>query len=706
MLRPTTTRVPFDARTRSKSGLPFGLIVTPLAPSPPPSSSPLLDSEQAPHLSAAASTSKDVPRCAYCGAYISASCKMNTRYWRCSVCLQRNNLPARYSPTISAGPDAVNLIPELSNDLYNTPVMDQSSNDAPPTAYVFLLDESGDQTYLDAARTAIKSALDVIEGESLVGVMMYGRYLKFLDVRNEGVIRRICPMEENISMPTVFPPDQWLRLSSGTGVSQRILKILSKVSPTLLNPDNPPMRPMGPAVEATLDMIANAGLLAARIMVIGAGQPNLGKDSMSDVRGSIEQDRNRFPRPVVGLYSELGARAAAIGAMVDVYLVARELVDVTSLAPLAYLSGGRVNLYDGTEGTLEQDVWQHLNDAAVVRGMLRLRCSPWWALKEVYGSGVSRDAEVAEVFRIGCHGRTSTLATELEFVNDEDVSGDESKTRDGCVQVAFRGVFVEPGVLPQTVLRVETRMYGASGSEETVRQEGDANAVMKMMFHRALCVAEEQGIAEARVLLSDWLANLLAKTEVGSGEARMDGVLEGYAGLKGLPQLVFGAMRSLLFQQEAVSGEARAALRYAWEGLSPELLARAIYPRMYSFLNIDEKSNRVLPLSSVAVRESGHPIFLVDAFSEIVIYYAVSRRRDVIFPPPESSGVMRVRAGCARDRPVTPRFNLCLEGTPKDRWFNSLLIEDATPGGGTQSFSAFMRGILDAAVEIRQGLTQ
>lgn len=629
---------------------------------------------------------------------------MNTRYWRCSVCLRRNNLPARYAPTISAGPDAVNLIPELSTDVYNLPALEQASNNAPPTAYVFLLDESGDQVYLDAARTAIMSALDVIEGESLVGVVIYGRYLKFLDVRNQGVIRRICPVEESISMPAVFPPDQWLRLSSGTGVSERILEMLSNMSPTLQSPKNAPMRPMGAAVEAALDMIASAGLLAARMIVIGAGQPNSGKDGMVDARGTAEQDSNRFPDPAIGLYSELGTRAAAIGAMVDVYFVTKDVIDVATVAPLAYLSGGRINFYDGTEGTLEQDVGQHLNDAAVVRGMLRLRCSPFWEVKKVHGCGVSRDAEVAEVYRLGCHGTTSTLAAELGFVDDKRFAKDENEM--GCVQVAFRGVFVEPGVLPQTVLRVETRMYLATSSEETVREEGDANAVMKMMFHRALRTADERGIGEARALLSDWLANLLAKTKSGGGESGMDGVLEGYAGLKGLPQLVFGAVRSLLFREESVPGEARAAFRYAWEGLSPELLARAVYPRMYSFLNIDEKSNRVLPLSLAAVRESGHPIFLVDAFSEVVIYYAVSGQRDVIFPPPESSGVMRVKAGCARDRPVTPRFILCMEGTPKDRWFKSLLIEDAVPGPGTQSSSAFMQGILDAAVEIRQGLTQ
>lgn len=704
MLRPTASRVPHDAATQSQTALPLGALVTPLAPSPPPRSvdsanSTLSPRERDEFIASAATTSEAIPRCAQCAAYISVRSEMNARYWRCCMCSKRNALPSRYTPALLAAPEAIDLVPELSRDVYDVPLDDAP---VPPTAYIFLLDTNGDHMYLDTARQGLRNALEAIEGHTTVGVALYSDNLSFLDARSQGLLRTVSALDIDVPISQVFPSDQWLR-PTNADTREAIMRVLSRLTPSshLHDPDHTTHRALGPAVRAALDMIEAAELLASRIVVIAAGEPNCG-DGAIQISGETTTPKDRFPTPVTPFFVDQGARASLLGAMIDCYIVSRMPVDVASISPLAQTTGGSLILYETAESSLAQDVWQHLNDPAVVRGMLRIRTSAQLAVSDVYGCGVYRDMEVENVFRLSCHGHTSTLAAELAYTDEQGFTAKDAGKP--CIQVAFRGVFLEPGALPQRVLRVETQVYPVSSSRAAIHRDADPNAVAGLLFHKAIATADEQGIAEARMLLFDWLANLIANTAIESSNEDHDGIvdptLQKYPTLRTIPRLVFGLIRSFLFRQEAVAPDARAALRCIWEDLSPELLAAAAYPRLSSFLNLEEKSIKELPLSITSVKQSGHPIFMLDAFSEVVIYYATPGRRDLPFPPKESSLVMRVRAACIRDRPVTPKCVVCREGTPKDRWFKSYLIEDAVPGAAAQSFSAFMQGIADAAEEI------
>lgn len=703
MLRSTTSCIPQDAAIQTASALPWGAMVTPLAPSPPPRITPFSEtslSEEASqaHINAAARVSTEIPRCTSCKAYISAKCHVTARNWRCCLCGTTISLPRRYADVVNFGGDAVQLVPELSRIVYDVPV---DEDPVTPAAYIFILDENGDQSYLDAARDAIRKALDVVEGETYVGLILYGESLSLLDLRYDGIIRRLSLLDSDLSLTHIFPPDQWLR-PTGPKVSNTIMRILSRLKPPpdLYDEDKKVQRALGPAIRAALNMVESASLLASRIVLIGAGEPSFGEGQI-EIAESGATTKDRLPAPATTFYSEQGARAGFLGAMVDIYMVSRVPVDIASISPLAQRSGGRLTLYESGEDTLAQDVWQHLNDPAVMRGLLRVRTCSQFAVSEVYGCGVYRDQQVGEVFRLSCHGHTSTLAVDFAFATAEGFS--RRTPRPPCVQVAFRGVFLEPGALPQRVIRVETHTYAVSGSRSALRAAADANAIVTLWFHKAIAAGDEQGIGEARMLLFDFLANLIARTaKVDSGCDALvaDDTLDKHAALKKIPKVIFGLIRSFLFRQEAVAPDTRAALRCIWEDLSPELLAAAAYPRLFSFANLEEKSMKEVGLSWDAVKQCGHAIFMVDAFSEVVIYYANADRRDLVFPPPESSGIMRVRAGCIRDRPVTPKCMVCREGTAKARWFKALLIEDAAPGAAAQSFSAFMQGVVDAAQDI------
>lgn len=696
MLRTTSGRAPLTPSVQVASGLPFGALISPLAPSPPPPTLPPVDSATAESFAAAVSPDASaIPRCDACAAYISALAELTPNSWTCPMCLSRNTLPQRYDAAVRAGPDALALIPELSRTVYDVIVPD----DAPltPASYIFVVDATGDAAYLDAMRLAVRHALDVVDGPTFVGLMIFNESISLVDARGDGALRRFDPLDADLSVHTVFPPHQWLR-PSGLPLTDALMRVLADLSP-VHEGSSRPSRPFGAAAQTALDMVETAGLTATRIIAILAGEPDAIEGSVPAPEVSARPDA--LPAPRTTFYSEQGARAAACSAMIDIYLACRAPPDVASLAPLAHLSGGRLHLYETADDALHRDVWQHLNDPAVLRGMLRLRATPPLMAAEAYGSGVWRDDGVRDVFRLSCHGHSATLAVDLGFAPAGGPLPTDP-TSPPVVQAAFRGVFLEPGALPHRVLRVETRALLPDAKPSALRTSADARAAVALVFHRAVAAADEIGIGHARVQLFDWLAELVARARHDKEDVLPDAenALPGCDALLDAPRLVFGLVRSPLFRQGGVAADARVALRAVWEDLSADLLAAAAYPHLESYVDLDTPGKSGLALSSMAVRECGDPILMVDAFSEVVIYYAMPDRTDLTFPPPEGCALMRARAARVRDRPVSPRFVICREGTPKDRWFKSYLIEDAVAGAAAQSFSSFMQGVVDTANDV------
>lgn len=798
MLRLSSASLPANATIAEESGLPYSALVSPLAPSPGLDPESLELSRSLPATkrvsfgSARAPEMGFVPRCYRCAAYISKHCKKTVRVWNCVICGAQNTLPSRYLPAVRDGPAALTTIPELSLRVYDVPVADEVP--VTPLAYIFVIDVHGDDAYLDAMRLAVRKALDVVEGESFAGVMLYGDTVQLIDTRPAAHggdhARAETPATLRPFSVKDLPPDQWLR-RTGAKLTDAIIGALSNLSgpgagagtrtSLVADPSQEPRRAMGPAVRAALDMVEGAGLTGARVIVMAGGEPNHGDGSLglrarstfSPTSNGVTQPQqnalpsdDRFPAPITPFYTEQGTRANMLGAMIDIYLTSRKPVDIASLSPLAQFSGGRLLVYDAgvpaAESSLPNDLWQHLNDPMLIRGLLRVRTTQNVLTHEVYGCGLFRDAEVEDVFRLSCHGHASTLAVEFGLPAKPSSRNRSLPQNAVVVQIAVRGVFVEPGMLPQRVLRIETVLVDTVDRDVRLLWESaDANVVATTMFHKAVATADEHGIGAARLLLSDWLAqlvvcgsrvhplgqfkdsenatpndrNILYRNEVSSGytngytnghangqnvaadkdvddEQETMTWLDLYEGLRTVPQLVFGLIRSFMFRHEAVAADIRSAMRCIWEDLSPELLSAAAYPKLVSFRNLDggvshgrvvEASDVIgwsLPLSSDAVRKCGHDVFLIDALSEVVIYYTAEGCARFSYPPPDGSVLAKVKGQCMRDRPVIPKVVICREGTPAERWFNAHLIEDGTTQAGTtsaQSYKQFMRSVKHTA---------
>ncbi len=163
MLRATVAKFPLDGTVAEETGLPWGALITPVAPSPPSPTAAggdleptrAFSSEPVPSTSAAR-TAAEIPRCGECGGYIAEQCRLNLRFWRCALCHARNALPDRYAPAVlTDNPAPHEVAPEILTPLYEVPVDDPHAADlVTPTAYIFLVDVTGDSAFFDAVRAA------------------------------------------------------------------------------------------------------------------------------------------------------------------------------------------------------------------------------------------------------------------------------------------------------------------------------------------------------------------------------------------------------------------------------------------------------------------------------------------------------------------------------------------------------------------------
>ena len=108
MLEPTCHAVPPSPAAKEDAGVPFGVVIQPLAPLAPPRATPRDALASANALGACA---EEVARCKRCYGYISAACAFYHREWRCALCGAHNALPRRY-----ASKQLRARLPELAGD--------------------------------------------------------------------------------------------------------------------------------------------------------------------------------------------------------------------------------------------------------------------------------------------------------------------------------------------------------------------------------------------------------------------------------------------------------------------------------------------------------------------------------------------------------------------------------------------------------------
>ncbi|KAA8498729.1 hypothetical protein FVE85_6314 [Porphyridium purpureum] len=425
--------------------------------------------------------------------------------------------------------------------------------------------------------------------------------------------------------------------------------------------------------------------------------------------------------------------AAQLGIMIDVVASRHYVLGLASIQRLVHITGGRVVLcMDWLDSDrLHDDLVRSLTEATAFQGVLRIRTTPEFQVARLYASSFQSMASFLDagytVYSFAMRGERSCVAADLAFCNIEGFMGSVLAP---CMQVAYRYTRVyqdkQGNMRLARLLRVCTRSFGTAQSKTLIQKECDMPVVLKVLLHKFLLAAQDQGEEEASLMLRDWLANLVccgpqAASQTESSSSETKGSFSGAGGfmasstgttasrvealasipaLAGIPRIVFGLMRSRLTARakDAGNGEnvpcladdEQVALRLLWTSLPPESLVQCVYPRLVGFETIESSASRELVLSSksLLLHDGKYTVFLLDAYDTVVIFY--TQRAKCTYPPPIDSKLMQTVVHVSKDRPFGARIELCREGssTPQSRLFSSLLIEDGVHTSTLASFSS------------------
>ncbi|KAF7121309.1 hypothetical protein RHSIM_Rhsim13G0112600 [Rhododendron simsii] len=264
-------------------------------------------------------------------------------------------------------------------------------------------------------------------------------------------------------------------------------------------------------------------------------------------------------------------------------------------------------------------------------------------------------------------------------------------------------------------LRIRTLQFGTARNITELYDSVDPEAVLSILVHKVISASLEQGVREGRMLLHDWLVILTAQyndacklvqyDHGSSTAARIDIALSQCPQLQPLPRLVFALLRNQLlrFHEEGVHPDYRIYLQCLFSALEPSSLHRAIYPLLTSYATPDKQAFPRHSLSRAALITSGSPIFFLDAFTTLIVFYSSTADPSLPYPPPHDCLLRTTINKLKQERSITPRLIFLKGGQDDCTSFENYLIEEQdVDGSGFTSmmgFVSFLEEVSQSVVE-------
>eukprot|EP00964_Phaeocystis_antarctica_P058581 scaffold34763_cov82-Phaeocystis_antarctica.AAC.12 len=280
MLEPTFAAFPQDPATKDAAGVPFGCVAQPLAPF----TDDVLAEDELEHADA-------VARCETCLGYISSHCQFLRHHWRCSLCGTLSSTPARYTTARR------NKLPELADAAVELRLGEATA--AQPPLCLVLVDDSGDDDFLEVARAALHAAVAALcesAPATLFGIIAFSDTVA-LHLLSSSVphVRHVpLPADGEPSMPLLHAAP-WSRLltAAGSGAA-RIGAAIETLRPAYYDGSAPAVHQrrcgLGPALRATLEAVGGGGggFGSARLLLLLGGPPNYGDGKLASSRAPSE----------------------------------------------------------------------------------------------------------------------------------------------------------------------------------------------------------------------------------------------------------------------------------------------------------------------------------------------------------------------------------------------------------------------------------
>ncbi|WOL03496.1 protein transport protein SEC23-like [Canna indica] len=736
-VRATVSRFPVDANALESSGLPWGATVTPFAPVDERGVGPIYGSGG--HL---------LPRCDNCWAYLNTLCEIERWGWTCALCGSFVGLDSAALDRYANPQDC----PELSSSFVDLELPAEGSGEAEMQArpvYVAAVDLSSSEEFLELVKSALLAALEALVPGSLFGLVTFSHKIGLYDVQGPiAVVKNVfippdlegrLPVDLEDVMPlfsflapvetckdhiaaaleTLKPTTSWERTTAaGQGLDGVLLG----------------GRGFGVAMTALIDYLSSeygSTFALARVFAFLSGPPDYGAGQLDTGRygeqyASKREDADRALLPEqTPFYKDLAAVAVQAGVCVDIFAVTDEYTDLASLKYLSIESGGSLFLYANMDdSTLPQDMYRMLSRPYAFGCILRLRTSSDFKLGCSYGHFFP-DPQYENVQHIICCDSFATYAYDFDFANSNSFF---RHTEPPVLQIAFQYSIILPqediGISessPRSLkfyvkrrLRIRTVQYGSASNMNELYDSVDPEAMLSILAHKVILASLKEGVREGRMLLHDWLVILTAQyndayrlehSNIGHTTSHVDVAFSQCPQLQPIPRLIFALLRNPLLRlhEEGIHPDYRIYLQCLFSALEPTSLHLAIYPLLTSYTTPDKQAYPRHSLSRAALITSGSPIFLLDAFTNLIVYYSPTADASIPFPPPHDCFIRTTINKLKQERSITPKLAIIRGGQDDATAFERYLIEEQHIDGS--DFSSMM-GFVSFLEDISQNVLE
>ncbi|KAL9677266.1 hypothetical protein QQ045_005494 [Rhodiola kirilowii] len=358
--------------------------------------------------------------------------------------------------------------------------------------------------------------------------------------------------------------------------------------------------------------------------------------------------------------------------------------------------------------------------------ILRLRTSSEFKVGHSYGH-FFLDPQYENVQHIICCDTYATYAYDFDFANNVGFSRHTSEPP--MLQIAFQYTVIVPrdesnsGISSassakssvQRRIRIRTMQYGAAQNIRELYDSVYPEVVLSVLVHKVILASLEKGVREGRLLLHDWLVILTSMYNESCGtiqfnsgntiSSQIDTAFSECPPLQSLPRIIFALLRNplLRFHEEGVHPDYRIFLQCLFSALEPSALYRAVYPALSSYATPDKQAFPRHSLSRAALMTSGSPIFFLDAFTTLIVFYSSTADPALPFPPPHDCLLRTTINQLKQKRSITPKLIFIRGGQEDASPFENYLIEEQDVDGS--GFSSAM-GFVSFLEDIRQGVLE
>jgi len=694
-MRMSLNAVPNSTNLLNKAGIPFGVIVHPLA-------QPLTKEDKIPVVNFGVS---GIVRCRRCRSYINPFVAFidGGRRWRCNLCGLTNDVPGDYYSPVDANGRRADLDyrPELNKGCVEFIAPSEYMVRPPqPPSYLFVIDVgyySITHGVFQSVIEAIKSLLNEFPGapRTRIGFITYDTSIHFYNLKSSLSQPQMLVVSDIDDIFLPLPDDMLVNLADSRVVIEALLNKYS----TMFQSSQIVETVTGVALKAAYEITKNIG---GKVMLFTTTLPTQGVGKLKNREDLKLLGTDKETSLLVAdnnWYKEFALDCSRQQISVDVFFCPQQYVDVATLGAISQFTGGQVYFYPSFKLAVDsekliRDLSRNITRETGFEAVMRVRMSKGLKAQAHFGNFFIRSTDLLALPNVD-----ADKAFGVQLALSESTLNTKFAT--------FQSALLYTTSNGERRIRVFTQCLPITGQLVDLFKSADVDAVTTLTTKMAIEKAITGKLSDAREALVNKCLEILAIYRSDLVPQQNTSSLLLPETLKLFPLYILSLIKSILLRPATdIRPDERAYYLMHARTLSCGLTIPLLYPRMYAIHNLGSEIGTqgtngaiVLPpllnLNSEKLDKSG--IFLVEDGQQMLIW--VGRQVDpelltqlfgvatlegidlsqATFPTvntPLNSRVNAIINDIRRSRSTWMNVQLFREGDPREIKFFGLLVED------------------------------